>query len=80
MGLIDKIKYLFDKNNIALTIIVGSALFAIIYSLFAHVAIGAIIMMGVIGVGCYLWGYLRGEEHEKDKRDTDEYEKSRELD
>jgi len=80
MGLIDKIKYLFDNNNIALTIIVGSALLAIIYTIFAQVRLGAIIMMGVIGVGCYLWGYLRGEEHEKDKRDTDEYEKSRELD
>jgi hypothetical protein len=76
----EKIKDLFSQDNIALTLIFGVFLGSIVYAIFTQMPFMAIVMMGVIGVSCYLWGYLRGEEHQKEKQERDEYEKNRKSD
>lgn len=76
----EKIKDLFSQDNIALTLIFGMFLGSLVYAIFTQIPFGAIVMMGVIGVSCYLWGYLRGEEHQKEKKEKDEYDQYSDFD
>lgn len=58
--LAENIKSALSENNIGLTICFILFLGPLVYFFLKHTPLGSVIITVIIGISCYIWGYLRG--------------------
>jgi len=65
--MIENLREAFDENNIGVTLIFGVAIISFIYLFIKNTPAGIVLITIFIGVCCYLWGYVKGIDKEKNK-------------